>query len=116
MTSVIGFVNQFGESDDVKPSGTGVKDDADLNGAGAISKIASVVIKGRALGTAASGDALVFGIEAQQLGTIKIGSTTVPFNAIAGDDLFANRRTLALTRGTSGPDFFDFRAFEVPLT
>jgi filamentous hemagglutinin len=109
----------FGNGDDAKIPNlgqTGFKDDPDLGGAGAISKIAGVIIKGRALGTVDSSDAALFGIEAQQLGTIKIGIATISFNSVAGDDLFANRRTLALTRGTSGPDGFDFRAFEVPLT
>src|SRR5262249_32341678 len=105
-----GTNNVIGDSDDVKMSGTGVKDDAD--NLGAISKIASLVIKGRALGTADSTDNLLFGIEAQQIESIQIGGTRVPLTIGASNDLFfAHRLVLGTTRGTSDPDGFDFHAF-----
>ena len=98
----------FGNSSDVKMRhGAGVKDLADKNGAGAISKIANVIIKGNAIGTVASGDFLTFGIEAQQLGSIKVGNATVPLLIGAGSDLMGPGNThgqahpLGSTRGTT---------------
>jgi hypothetical protein len=111
--------NIFGNSDDRKITNTGqpgFKDTADQNGNGAISRIAAVVIKGRALGTAASTDSALFGIEAQQIGSIKVSGLAARLIAGAGNDLFTDRRPLGVTLGTSDPDGFDFHAFEVPLT
>jgi hypothetical protein len=108
--------NVFGDSDDQKITNIGqlgFKDTADQNGEGAVSRIAAVVIKGRALGTAASTDSALFGIEAQHIVSIKVAGVTVPLSAGAGNDLFANRRPLGVTLGTSDPDGFDFHAFEV---
>jgi hypothetical protein len=70
-------------------------------------------VKGSALGTIASNDPATFGIVAQQLGAIKLGGAPVPLKA-GVTDLFASRRPLAQTLGTSaGPATFDFNAFEV---
>ena len=109
----------FGNSSDVKISGGGVKDNADASGA--ISTIASVIIKGHAIGTTAAGDFLTFGIEAQQLGTVKVGGATVALRAGAGNDVMspgnvANKaRHLGATLGTTISDDFDFHAFEIAL-
>jgi hypothetical protein len=105
------LINRFGESDDVKideMAATGQPESALI-----VSKIASLVIRGRALGTADSTDAQTFGVEAQQIVAIKISGAAVAFTSGASNDLFANRKTLALTRGNTPPDNFDFRAFEV---
>lgn len=104
----------FGNFNDAKLSGMGVlKDTAD--GLGAISRIASIVIKGHALGTLASNDNAVFGIEAQRLGMIKVGGIALFLRPGAGNDLFNAAGSLGPTRTPSG-DGFDFHAFEVPLT
>lgn len=111
---VTGGGNNFiGDSDDVKMSGTGVKDNAD--NLGAISKIEKVIIGGRALGTADSSDRLLFGMEAQQIESIEIGGASVALTSGASNDLFfTHRLVLGTTHGTSDPDGFDFHAFEVP--
>jgi hypothetical protein len=109
----------FGDSNDRKITNIGqegFKDTADQNGSGAVSRIAAVVIKGRALGTVADTDGAIFGIEAQHIVFLKIGGVTVPLTAGAGNDLFASRHVLGPTRGTSDPRGFDFHAFEASLT
>jgi hypothetical protein len=64
----------------------GTPDDIHIAGGGTASaKIASIVIKGRALGTLAAGDH--FGIVAQQVGSLKIGAVTVPLAAGPSNDL-----------------------------
>jgi hypothetical protein len=100
----------FGTASDGKI--TGGKDSSDA--LGAISKIASVIIKGSALGTFASNDAATFGIEAQQIGSIKLGGATVALATGAGNDLFAKRHPLGPTLAAGS--VFDFHAFEVALT
>ncbi len=101
----------FGNFGDTKLHGI-VKDNAD--GLGAVSRIASVVIKGHALGTISGGDDATFGIEAQHLVSIKIGGALVALKSGAGNDAFSGY-PLGPTR-TPGGDGFDFHAFEVPLT
>jgi hypothetical protein len=100
----------FGTPGDRKIDAAGAKDNADARGA--VSKIASVVIKGSAYGTFATNDPNSYGIVAQQLGTVKIGDTAIGFTAGPSNDLFAARRILGSTRGTT-LDGFDFHAFEV---
>jgi hypothetical protein len=51
------------------------------------STIASIVIKGQALGTFAAGDH--FGITAQKIGSLKIGTTSVLLQAKAKDQFLA---------------------------
>jgi hypothetical protein len=104
----------FGTATDVKMSGAGVKDNADLAGKGALSKIASVIVKGSVLGTVASNDAATFAIVAQHIVALKIGGTSEPMRAGAANDLFPLRNPLGTTLGTvlvAGS--FDFHAFEV---
>jgi len=107
----------IGDFDDEKITSTGLpgfKDDPDLAGNGAVSKIALVAIKGRALGTAANTDLAIFGIEAQHLVSIKVAGFAVALTAGPGNDLHANRHPLGVTFDAGGD--FDFNAFEVPLT
>jgi hypothetical protein len=112
----------YGNSSDAKMSGASVKDGADLGGRGAISKIASVIIKGNAIGTISATDFLTFGIEAQQLGSLRVGGATVALTAGAGNDLMGPGNTrgqahpLGATFGTTIDDHYDFHAYEVPLT
>jgi cytoskeletal protein CcmA (bactofilin family) len=102
----------IGDANDAKPSGAGVKDNAD--NLGAVSKIGRVIIKGSALGTAPLNDAALFGIEAQQIRTIKLGGAKVALKAGASNDLFDNRHPLGPTLGTNPvAESFDFHAFEV---
>lgn len=108
--------NIFGDADDVKIPDPGLpffKDTADQGGAGAISKIGAVVIKGRALGTADNTDLAIFGIEAQQIVSLQIAGITVAITAGAGNDLHASRRPISATFDAGGD--FDFNAFEVPV-
>jgi hypothetical protein len=112
-----GANNIFGDADDIKIQDLGFpffKDTADQGGAGAVSSIAAVVIKGRAPGTADNTDLPIFGIEAQQILSLKIAGVTVPFTAGAGNDLHASRRPLSATFDAGGD--FDFNVFEVPVT
>jgi autotransporter-associated beta strand protein len=73
-----------GTSADVKLSGAGVRDSV-----GIFSQIASITIKGQALGTLAGGDS--FGIVAEQIGRAKVGAVTLPFKKgpHTAADLFA---------------------------
>lgn len=104
----------FGNFNDAKLSGIGVfKDNTD--GLGAVSKIASVVIKGYALGTLSLVDGATFAIAAQHLSSVKIGGAKIPLKAGVGNDLLADAFPLGPTRITTG-DGFDFHAFEVPIT
>jgi hypothetical protein len=73
----IGADNVFGTSDDEKIPGTDAPQ--------IISRIASILIKGFALGTGGGDDH--FGFVAQQIGSFKIGSTRFPLTAGAGNDL-----------------------------
>ena len=101
----------FGTGAETKISGAGVKDNLDANGA--VSKIASVVIKGSAFGTTATNDTVTFAIAAQQLGKLTIGGATLPLKSGPSNDLFfINALPLGTTRLTT--NFFDFHAFEVP--
>jgi hypothetical protein len=111
IAGVVSTDANFGNGDDTKINTAGAKDDADNTGA--ISKIASLTIKGIAMGTGASNDARLFGIEAQRIGALKVGGRTIPLDAGASNDLFAGRHILGATRGTSDIDGFDFHAFEV---
>ena len=100
----------FGTAADTKASGAGVKDSLDTNGA--ISRIGGIVIKGSVLGTAATNDAITFGIVAQQLGSLSVGGTRIPLQSGASNDLFSAERRLGATLGTTS-DGFDFHAFEI---
>lgn len=93
-----------------KLAGVGVKDNPDLNGA--VSKIASVIVKGSVLGTIATNDTATFAIAAQQLGKLTVGSTKIPLTNGASNDLFGIERRLGATRGAT-TDGFDFHVFEV---
>jgi hypothetical protein len=89
----------FGDADDTKITGG----DAAIN-----SKIASVVIKGQALGTAAGGDH--FGIVAQEIGALSVGAVKFALTpGAANDDLTATSTLLRI--GATG----DFRVHEVAL-
>jgi len=68
----------FGDGDDVK---IGDPNDAP----GIVSKIASVLIKGFAAGSATPGDH--FGFVAQQIGSFKIGATAFPLQSGSANDL-----------------------------
>lgn len=100
----------FGTPLDAKASGAEVKDSLDANGA--ISRIASIVIKGSVFGTAATNDAITFAIVAQNIGSLKVGGTKIPFQSGASNDLFGADRRLGATLGMTS-DGFDFHAFEV---
>lgn len=95
----------------------GDTNDAAITGGKAtiFSSIASVVIKGQALGTLAAGDAARFGIVAQFLGSVKIGATKFPLLALHGTDTFAagKAQILGPSLGTFNGDGFDLHAFEV---
>jgi hypothetical protein len=107
----------IGNANDAKVANTGQAGFKDMSdGAGAVSKIAQVIIGGSAIGTISSSDALLFGIEAQQIGSVKLGGAALNFKPGPGNDLFAERQILGPTRGTGDVDGFDFHAFEVPKT
>ena len=95
----------------------GDANDAAIAGGNAniFSSIASVVIKGQALGTIAAGDAARFGIVAQSLGGVKIGAAKIPLLAGPGTDTFAagKAQILGPSLGTFNTDGFDLHAAEV---
>jgi hypothetical protein len=69
----------FGTSDDTKATGTlRTRDNPLVGGAPRFSTIASVVIKGQALGTTTAGDS--FGIVAEQILSAKVGARTFKFD------------------------------------
>ena len=67
----------YGDANDVKLSGAGVRDQANH-----FSKIASITIAGQVLGTAAAGDN--FGFVAQQIGSVQVGGTVIPLTPASG--------------------------------
>lgn len=69
----------FGDADDTKISGIGVKDEPHI-----ISKINSIVIGGQVTGTPAAGDH--FGFVAQQVGFVKVGGSIIPTTFGPGND------------------------------
>jgi hypothetical protein len=71
----------FGDADDVRMAGQGVKDRP-----GVRSAIGSLVIGGQATGTDAAGDH--FGIVAELVGLVKVGGVTQPTTAGPGNDDF----------------------------
>lgn len=75
----------YGDANDAKLIGAGVRDQANH-----FSKIASITIAGQVLGTPTAGDN--FGFVAQQIGSVKVGGTMVPlttgFRPIALDVAF----------------------------
>ena len=99
----------FGTAD-FKMAGPGVKDSLDANGA--LSKIASITIKGSVFGTAGTNDLATFAIVAQRLGALTLGGTTIPLNPGASNDPIGLATKLGATRGAT-TDGFDFHAFEV---
>lgn len=76
-----------------------------------VSKIASLTIKGLAIGTLAANDTTVFGIEAQSLGSITMGSAQQLLQTGPSNDLFPLRASLGFTLASDGTS--DVRAFEV---
>ena len=68
-------------------------------------------VNGNAIGTFASNDAAVFGIEAQQIVSIKIAGTLEPLQAGKSNDTFNFRDPLGSTFANDGTG--DLRAFEV---
>jgi hypothetical protein len=100
----------FGTAADAKASGAGVKDSLDADGA--ISRIASLFIKGSVFGTLATNDTVTFAIAAQHLGSLKVGGTKIPLQSGPSNDLFGLNRRLGATLGAT-TDGFDFHAFEV---
>jgi hypothetical protein len=68
----------FGDADDQKITGG-------TDQPGIVSKIASILIKGTALGTIGTGNH--FGFVAEQIGSFKIGTTKFPLTAGASNDL-----------------------------
>ncbi|MBO0700614.1 MAG: hypothetical protein J2P46_19615, partial [Zavarzinella sp.] len=71
----------YGDGDDVKMSGAGVKDDSRV-----FSKVASVTIGGQALG--AIGFLELFGIVAEVVGAVTVGGTPLPLNPGKSNDDF----------------------------
>lgn len=73
-----------GTSDDAKLTGAGVRDNPAI-----LSRIASITIKNRALGTSDLNDS--FGIVAEQISKAKVGGMTLPFKkgGHTGGDFFA---------------------------
>lgn len=69
----------FGDADDAKISGMGVKDEPHIH-----SKIMSIIIGGQVNGTPGAGDH--FGFVAQQVGFVKIGGLIVPTTPGIGND------------------------------
>lgn len=100
----------FGDFNDTAMAGSGVTDRAAV-----VSKISSIIIGGRALGTASSGDAIRFGFGAQHIVSMKVGGVT-PLQLFAGrgTDTFTALSTypLGTTQGTFG-DGFDVHVYEV---
>jgi hypothetical protein len=101
----------FGTPADAKISGLGVKDNLDAP-LGAVSRIASVIIKGGVLGTAETNDSATFAIAAQHLGALKVRGATIPLIAGPSNDFFSSFRHLGFSLGATS-DGFDFHAFEV---
>ena len=76
-----GAGGNFGDLNDVKMSGAGVKDEATAS-----SRIRGVTIGGQALGTVAGADH--FGVVAETVGVVRVGGGTFPTTAGAGNDDF----------------------------
>jgi hypothetical protein len=82
--AVAGADGFFGDGDDAKISGTGVKDNPGL-----VSQIGSLTIGGQALGTTSAVSATdFFGIVAEVVGAVKVGGVTIPTTPGAGNDNF----------------------------
>ncbi len=100
----------FGDFNDSVIAGPGTTDRAAV-----VSKISTIIIGGRAIGTASSGDAIRFGLGAQYIVSVKVGGVT-PLQLFAGrgNDTFTLLGTypLGTTRGTFG-DGFDVHVYEV---
>lgn len=81
--AITGIDGKFGTADDVKMSGSGVKDVSTV-----FSKVTSLVIGGQAFGTPSGSDH--FGIVAQNIASFKVkgGTTTFPMIAGNGNDDF----------------------------
>ncbi len=79
--AVAGADGRFGTNDDAKASGAGVKDVVTVS-----SRINSLTIKGRALGTTQLGDN--FGVVAENFGTININANNIPQTAGNNNDDF----------------------------
>lgn len=75
----MGWDSVYGNDNDAKISGIGVKDVSSL-----FSKITSVVISGQAFGTFGGTD--FFGIVAESVGSLKVGDTTLPLLAGNSND------------------------------
>jgi hypothetical protein len=81
---VAGGDHFFGDGDDSKMSGAGVKDVATV-----FSRITSLSIAGQVLGTPPTlNNSDFFGIEAENVGALKIGGTTIPLTAGHSNDNF----------------------------
>jgi hypothetical protein len=105
----------FGDANDAKITG-GTKDLTDLSGPRAISKIASIVIGGRVIGTSPIDDVYRNGFAAQQIGRVTVGGVTViPLLAGSSTDTFGAQTAYSLgtTRGTGTADGWDVHVYEV---
>jgi hypothetical protein len=77
--SLPGATGLVGDSDDVKMSGAGVKDEPAV-----FSKVTSWTVGGQVLGTVGAGDH--FGVVAEEVGVVSVGGTPIPMTAGAGND------------------------------
>jgi hypothetical protein len=84
--AVPGAGGNYGDGNDAKMTGAGVKD-----AAGVVSRIAGVTIGGQAIGTLAAGDS--FGIVAQAVGAVTVAGTVFATHPGVGNDQF----TIAMT-------------------
>ena len=99
----------FGDSNDFAIT---INDDPAIK-----SRIAAVIIRGQVIGTPSSTDASTFAIAAQQIGSVKLGTTIIPLQSGASNDTFAAARSQPLS-GSLGVFAFisagpDVRAYEV---
>jgi hypothetical protein len=101
----------FGDAGDILIAGAGVKDDL-----AALSRIASIVVGGRVIGTPLDTDAFRTGFGAQHIVSMKVGGiTAIPLTPGAGNDTFALGRhyPLGTTLGTANADGYDVHVYEV---
>ncbi len=103
----------FGDSNDAKISGTGIKDNLDSR---TISRITAVIIGGYVAGSSAADDVYRGGIGAQWIGRVVTGGVAVlPLHGGISNDTFAATATYALgtTRGVGNVDSRDFHVYEI---
>lgn len=102
----------FGDAQDTKISGAGVRDNPNVTDVR--SAIASIVVGGRAYGSSNPASSFTCGIGAEQIGSLKIGGDSVIPLLLGGkNDTFASGNAYALGKTKGGLTDFNFHVYEV---